>query len=223
MILFMKARVAGYTRRGPGGPVLVQPYSNSRRRAEAKFSPGAEADKIARAVEKMGLMVTRSRFGLSASQYLEVGSTREGESAVKIRVSDHTLPRSYAVINGDADYQVGPHMEANGSGWLDAASFLSRKFNVPLAGAAKSEAAKAAKAESEAAAKRAQAGALPPALAPFGDAVAARITDPMDRTAGWMRRLRGAFIDAGATAAAMDAHSAQAVAWLNKRAGGSGG
>lgn len=70
-----------------------------------------KADRLAAALDKMGVSYNRKGSGLSGSQYFEFYD--KGDEFRKVRVSDHELPPSYGTMHGYADVEIGPHMSGS--------------------------------------------------------------------------------------------------------------
>lgn len=101
-----------------------------------------DADKIERAVEKMGLKAYRSSSRISYSEYVEVYKPdNDGEpvggKAFKIRISDHfnrqsqdfdVFPRGGKELNGRNEDAKG---YTDGS-WADAVAAVAREFEKPM-------------------------------------------------------------------------------------------
>lgn len=90
------------------------------------------ADKVERALNKMGVETQRDASRVSSSQYIE--ATMPNGDLVKIRVSDHELPHYYGTATR-ADYNVaiGPHGRADTSGdWADVIKLIGDKYQLPI-------------------------------------------------------------------------------------------
>ncbi len=81
-----------------------------------RFDAYRTADLIAHNLAAAGFCVGRDGSALSSSQYVTAAIYDDDGATVfeqvKIRVSDHVLPPTYGQMNGWADFEVGPHMEA---------------------------------------------------------------------------------------------------------------
>ncbi len=83
-----------------------------------RFDAYRTADLIAHNLAAAGFCVGRDGSALSSSQYVTAAIYDDDDDGVtifdqvKIRVSDHVLPPTYGQMNGWADFEVGPHMEA---------------------------------------------------------------------------------------------------------------
>lgn len=104
---------------------------------------------LQRYVEMMGLVIEESHGSqLSSSKYLVVRHITEhdedGEpndwNTYKIRISNHVLPPTYKLMNGEADYEVSPakifHDDKQGN-WYNAIEWLHRKTGKPMPPAAR--------------------------------------------------------------------------------------
>lgn len=97
------------------------------------------AEKLEAFAKSVGLSVETSGSNLSSSRYLTISSEDE---TIKVRVSDHDAKPTYEVLNGAADYEIGPHDQAATIHWPVAAMWLADRFGKqPQADIAKEAAA----------------------------------------------------------------------------------
>jgi hypothetical protein len=110
-----------------------------------------DQERIARYAEKMGLATRQSGSGISQSRYVEVDGP---QGTLKVRVSDHDLPRSFERNYGNVGvFEVGSGSGADraaaAGGWKDAVRWLSEQTGKPLpssfSGSEKAAATRAAK------------------------------------------------------------------------------
>ena len=82
----------------------------------ARFDAYRTAELVTRHLVAAGFSVGCDGSSLSSSQYVTAARYDEDDNEifeqVKIRISDHALPPTYGQMNGWADYEIGPHMEA---------------------------------------------------------------------------------------------------------------
>jgi hypothetical protein len=135
MIIFLKGHVDEHQRHLKNGKVVLV------RAHDRLTNPQSHEDireAIGRHAEAMGLETDRHSSGISSSQYLTVTHRlNEDDSGkdYKIRISDHVLPPTYKMMNGEADYEVSvpgkEHQDTHGE-WSDAIDFLSRRTGKPV-------------------------------------------------------------------------------------------
>lgn len=78
----------------------------------ARTARKTDAQRLAKALDDMGLNYERKTSGLSGSEYFEVKPIDDSLSSFKVRVSDHNLPTYYGQQHGWADVEIGPHEDA---------------------------------------------------------------------------------------------------------------
>lgn len=91
------------------------------------FDLAVSEKKTLDALSEMGFSVNRSKGSeLSGSRYIY--ATAPDGNEVKIRISDHSLPASYKILNGVPDLEIGPHGDATFE--EDAIVHLAKKFGI---------------------------------------------------------------------------------------------
>ena len=92
------------------------------------------ADRIESWLKSAGLDIIRKYSASSKSNYITVNLNPEEDEELynnydgefKIRISDHSLPPSYGIHFGYANFEVGNHMDAHASDYVEA---LQKIFN----------------------------------------------------------------------------------------------
>lgn len=141
-LYLLKSHIDAYTKKDG---TFVQAHEDKRVAKPKKTplnskDPASIRDTLAHYAEQLGYTVDmEKRSGLSRSNYLEVSrvvgyyddAKEEPETKTyKIRISDHVLPPTYKMANGEADYEVVPngknHDDAMGE-WYHAVHFLAEE------------------------------------------------------------------------------------------------
>lgn len=85
------------------------------------------AEKLESFAREAGLSVEVDGSSLSSSRYLKIS---DDEETIKVRIADHIAKPTYEVVNGFADYEVGPHDMGATLDWEVAAVWIAKRFNV---------------------------------------------------------------------------------------------